>query len=150
MGLSKFLSRPKRAATLARAATRLRARGGLMAKIGARLIVDRLAAGYGIYLSPVAAIGEDLALPHPVGIVIGDGVRIGDGVTIYQNVTIGRRNATFPDYPVVENGSTIFAGAVVAGAVRIGRNATVGANAVVISDVPDGATVVGVPARILS
>lgn len=149
MSPSKLFSRPARAALLVRATTRMRRRWGLLGRIVARLLANRLASSYGIYLSPLAEIGTGLKLPHPVGIVIGDGVRIGDGVTLYQNVTLGRRSESVADYPDVANGATIYAGAVVLGAVRIGSRAVIGANAVVTRDVPDETSAAGIPARFL-
>ena len=108
---------------------------------------------YGCYISHHARIGDRLQLPHPVGVVIGDGVSIGADCTIFQHVTLG--GAQLGDvrsdrYPSVEDGVTLFAGAVVLGKIRIGRGATIGANAVVLSDVPNGSTAVGVPARVLT
>ncbi len=105
---------------------------------------------YACYISPRAQIGPRLRLPHPVGIVIGEGVVIGAGCTIYQHVTLGgrrigdwRRGA----YPVVGDDVVLFAGAVLAGSLSIGDRATVGANAVVLVDVPADNTAVGNPAR---
>ena len=96
--------------------------------------------------------GRGLRLKHPVGIVIGSGVSIGEHVTIFQNVTLGGRrmgDGGGEKYPSIGDGTVIFAGAVVLGDVRIGKNCTIGANAVVLQDVPEGATAVGVPARVL-
>jgi serine O-acetyltransferase len=95
----------------------------------------------------VTEIAGGLYVPHPYGIVIGS-ASIGRGVTILQNVTIGKRGDEEND-PVIEDGVELFAGAVVIGPVRLGRNSKVGANSVVISDVPEGATAVGSPARII-
>lgn len=104
----------------------------------------------GCFLSPRATIGPGLSLPHPIAIVIGDDVEIGQGVTIYQNVTIGRRDAhTSGQYPRIGDNVVIYAGACLVGAIRIGNNSVIGANAVVTCDVPDGAVAVGVPARIM-
>lgn len=108
---------------------------------------------YGCYISGRAIIGERPKFPHPVGIVIGEGVVVGSGCTIYQNVTLGGRRlgaSNIVYYPRVGDAVTIFAGAAVLGDAIIGNASTIGANAVVLKSVPDGATAAGVPARILS
>lgn len=120
---------------------------------GVRRAVSRLAwlsnaRTFGCYLSPKAKIGAGLGLPHPVGIVIGDGCVLGNGVTIYQNVTLGRQNADTEAYPVIGDAVTIYAGAVIVGNIKIGNGATIAANAVVNCDVPEGALAVGIPARL--
>jgi len=131
---------------------RLWAQGGLR-RLAARLLRTRIERRFGCYISPTSSVGRGVYLPHPVGIVIGDTVAIGDGVTIYQHVTIGQSGVQpgrdAPAYPVIADGATLFAGCVVIGGVRVGRNATVGANAVVRASVPDGAVAVGVPARLV-
>ncbi len=81
-------------------------------------------------------------LPHPMGIVIHRNTRLGDDVVIGHQVTLGGRDLTNAA-PNVEDGVYIGAGAKVLGGVRIGRGATIGANAVVTKDVPPAATVVG-------
>lgn len=86
--------------------------------------------------------------PHPLGIVIGDGVKIGNDCRIYQNVTIGLiENMPAADavnrYPTIEDRVIIYAGAVIAGPVTIGAGATIGANAVITRDVPPGAVAFG-------
>jgi serine O-acetyltransferase len=101
----------------------------------------------GCYLSPLAVIGRGFLLPHAIGVVIGEGVRIGEGVTVYQHSTLGTAGHKQFGYPEVEDGVTIYAGAVLAGAILIGAKAVIGANAVVLRSVPSGATSVGVPAR---
>lgn len=118
----------------------------------ARLVEGRLQRKYGVYLSRFASFPDSLDLRHPVGVVIGEGVTLGERVTIYQNVTVG--GARLGDwkagnYPTIGDDAVIFAGAVIVGKVTIGRNAIVGANAVVNRDVPNYATVAGVPARVI-
>jgi serine acetyltransferase len=83
-------------------------------------------------------------IAHPVGIAIAGCTEIGRNVTIHQNVTIGMKNG---GCPTICDGAKIYTGAVVIGDLRIGEGAVVGANAVVLDDVPDETTVVGVPAR---
>ena len=118
----------------------------------ANRVENALQRRFSIYVSSQAGIGPGLSLPHPTGIVIGAGVRLGQGVTIYQNVTLGaarRAGDETARYPEVGDNTTIFAGAVLVGNIRVGRACIIGANSVVTSDVPDGATAVGAPARIL-
>lgn len=113
----------------------------------APLVRARLARRYGLFVSARATIGSDLRLPHPNGIVIGDGVQLGTSVTLYQQVTIGGRALGEGGYATVGDGVVVFAGAKIIGAVNIGNGAVIGANAVVLSDVPPHTTVVGIPAR---
>lgn len=117
----------------------------------ARFIANRLQ-GYGLYVSPHARISRTVKFPHPTAIVIGEGVVIEDGVRIFQSVTLG--GARIGDwqagrYPVIGKGTTIFAGAVIVGDIRIGENCVIGANSVVLSDIPDNSTCVGAPARVV-
>jgi serine O-acetyltransferase len=114
-----------------------------------RWMGQRLQREFGCTVSPKSEIGPGLKLPHPNGIVIGEGVVIGERCTIFQQVTIGgartgdwRRGA----YPCIKSDVTIFAGAKLLGQISIGSNVTVGANAVVTRDVPDDHVAVGVPA----
>lgn len=83
-------------------------------------------------------------IPHPVGIAIAGCTEIGQNVTIHQNVTIGMKD---DGCPTICDGAKIYSGAVVIGDVRVGEGAVVGANAVVLNDVPDETTVVGIPAN---
>jgi serine O-acetyltransferase len=99
---------------------------------------------------PGMTIGTRLFLPHPVGIVIGNGLRIGNNVMLAQGVTAGVREdapAAEQEYPTICDGANIWAHATIVGGIRVGEGAEVGANSLVISDVPDRAVVVGVPAR---
>lgn len=114
--------------------------------------VSRRLQGYGLFISPRAKIGAGLRMPHPVAIVIGEGVVLENDVTIFQSVTIGGRklgDMKNGNYPNIGSGTVIFAGVVVIGKVRIGKNCVIGANSVVTSDIPDGATAVGAPAQVL-
>ena len=106
----------------------------------------------GCHLDPRAIIGPGCALPHPTGIVIGNSVIVGDHVTIYQNVTLGRRNSPTENIrtsPIIGNHVCIYAGAVIVGGINVGHGASIGANAVVLTDVPPNAVAVGVPAHIV-
>jgi serine O-acetyltransferase len=97
-------------------------------------------------------IGPGLVITHPYGTVLG-AARIGANVTIFQQVTLGAVEADFAydlvKRPVVSDDVTVAAGAKVLGPVILGRGCTVGANAVVLVNVPPGCTAVGVPARII-
>lgn len=105
---------------------------------------------YGIMLPYTVRVGRRVRLEHFGGMVLV-AQWIGDDVVLRQNTTLGvAREDRTKDRPVIEKGASIGAGAVIVGAVIVGRGATVGANAVVIRDVPTGATVGGIPARILS
>lgn len=104
---------------------------------------------YGAEIAMDAVIGARLYVPHPYGIVIGR-CEIGQGVMIHQNVTIGVTARGDGSRPVVGDNCTIGAGAVILGNVTIGHGATIGANAVIIRDVPSHSTAVGVPARVIS
>lgn len=105
-------------------------------RIRSRLASRRLALRFGIYAAPTAKIGRSICLPHPTGIVIGEGAVIGDDVTIYQHVTIGRRRKSDASYPAIGDGSTIYAGAVIIGPIVIGPGSVIGANTVVAKSVP--------------
>lgn len=96
-----------------------------------------------------ATLEGGIHIPHATGIVIGAGVIVRQDATIYQNVTLGRGKNDAWEYPELCEGCTVFAGAVVIGNIRIGKNAVVGANSVVLKSVPDQAVAVGVPARII-
>jgi serine O-acetyltransferase len=102
----------------------------------------------GIEIHPAARIGRRLVIDHGMGVVIGETAEVGDDVYLYHQVTLGGTSALREKrHPTVGNGVIIGAGAKVLGAITIGENARIGANAVVVSDVPAGTTVVGIPAR---
>jgi serine O-acetyltransferase len=99
---------------------------------------------------PGMRIGRGLYLPHPMGVTMGGGLRVGDNVTILQGVTAGTRHpdgSIAQEFATICDGAIICTNAVLVGGVRVGKDAQVGANSVVLSDVADGAVVLGVPAR---
>lgn len=104
----------------------------------------------GIEIHPGAKIGKGLFIDHGMGVVIGETAEVGDNVTIYHGVTLG---GTGKDkgkrHPTVKDNVIIGAGAKVLGPITIGNNVKVGANSVVLKDVPDNATAVGMPAKII-
>jgi len=102
----------------------------------------------GIEIHPGAVIGKRLLIDHGMGVVIGETAVIGDDVTLYQQVTLGGVSLEpGKRHPTVEDGVVIGAGAAVLGPFTVGEGARIGANAVVLKDVPAGVTVVGIPAR---
>jgi serine O-acetyltransferase len=104
---------------------------------------------YGIELPYSTKVGRGVVIEHQGGIVVHGDAVLGDGCTIRQGVTIGMKNTRDAfAAPVLGKDVDVGAGAVILGAVRVGDGATVGANAVVLEDVDDGALAVGVPARV--
>jgi serine O-acetyltransferase len=102
----------------------------------------------GIGIHPGASIGSRLFIDHGTGVVIGETAVIGDDVLIYQGVTLGGRA---PDkgkrHPTIGDRVMLGSGAKVLGPVKIGSDSAIGANAVVVTDVPEGAIAVGIPAH---
>lgn len=103
---------------------------------------------FGIELGNEIVLGRGVFFVHPVGIVVGGKARVGDRVRFMGSNTIG--TAREDGWPVIEDDVVLGAGARVLGPVRVGRDSVVGANAVVLSDVPPGSVAVGVPARVAS
>ena len=102
----------------------------------------------GIEIHPGAKLGRRLIIDHGMGVVIGETAVIGDDVYIYHQVTLGGTSTDQGKrHPTVGNNVIIGAGAKVLGAIEIGEGARIGSNAVVVSAVPAGTTVVGIPAR---
>ena len=104
----------------------------------------------GIEIHPGATIGRRVFIDHGMGVVIGETAIIGDDCTLYHGVTLGGTSWNKGKrHPTLEQGVVIGAGAKVLGPITIGKNAKIGSNAVVVKDVPENATAVGIPARIL-
>jgi serine O-acetyltransferase len=100
----------------------------------------------GVEIHPAAKIGSDFFIDHGSGVVIGETTEIGDRVTLYQGVTLGGTGfARGKRHPTLDDDVTVGSGAKLLGPVTVGRNAKVGANTVVIEDVPPLTTVVGNP-----
>ena len=100
----------------------------------------------GIEIHPAARIGDGLFIDHGMGVVIGETAQVGANVTMYQGVTLGGNGfATGKRHPTVEDNVTIGSGAKLLGPITVGHGAKIGANTVVITDVPPNSTVVGNP-----
>ena len=111
-----------------------------------RLIAAIARSMTGIEIHPAATIGDDFFIDHGMGVVIGETAEIGDGVTLYQGVTLGGTGfATGKRHPTVQDNVTIGSGAKMLGPITIGHGSKIGANTVVIHDVPPNTTVVGNP-----
>ena len=119
-------------------------------KFIARWISQRSRHKTGIEIHPGAKIGKGLFIDHGMGVVIGETAEIGDNCTIYQNVTLGGTGKDHGKrHPTLGNDVMIGSGAKVLGPFRVGDGARVASGAVVLDEVPDNATAVGVPARIV-
>jgi serine O-acetyltransferase len=103
----------------------------------------------GIEIHPGAKIGKGIFIDHGMGVVIGETTVIGEYVSLFHGVSLGGRgNEKGKRHPTLGNNVVVGAGAKILGNIRVGDNASVGANAVVLEDVPPNSTVVGVPGRI--
>jgi len=117
--------------------------------------LPRFISGLGQFLTtidihPAATIGKRVFIDHGIGVVIGETAVIEDDVLIYQQVTLGGVSLNKGKrHPTVKSGAVIGAGAKVLGNITIGKNAKIGANSVVVKDVPDDSTAVGIPARVI-
>jgi len=104
----------------------------------------------GVEIHPAAKLGRRVFFDHAIGIVVGETAEIGDDCTLYQGVTLGGISLNEGKrHPTLENGVTVGAGAKILGPFTVGAGAKIGSNSVVVKAVPAGATVVGIPARIV-
>ncbi|WP_085504857.1 serine O-acetyltransferase [Thalassobacillus devorans] len=104
----------------------------------------------GIEIHPGATIGRRFFIDHGMGVVIGETCEIGDNVTIFQGVTLGGTGKEKGKrHPTLLDNSLVATGAKVLGSITIGENSKVGAGSVVLNDVPDNSTVVGIPGRVV-
>lgn len=116
----------------------------------ARKYADKTRLKTGIEIHPGAKIGNGFVIDHGMGVVIGETAEIGNNVLIYQGVTLGGTGKeTGKRHPTIGNNVVIGCGAKILGPVKIGDNAKIAANAVVLSDVPADSTAVGAPAKIV-
>ena len=119
-------------------------------KFIARAISQRTVRKTGIEIHPGATLGRRLVIDHGTGVVIGETAEIGDDVLIYQGVTLGGTGKdTGKRHPTIGNNVMISSGAKVLGPFKVGDNSRIAAGAVVLEEVPENCTVVGVPARIV-
>ena len=131
-----------------RVAHRLWKRG---AKLPALVLAQGARSITGVEIHPGATIGRRFFIDHCMGVVVGETAEVGDDVMLYHGVTLGGRSMErVKRHPTVEDGVTIGAGARVLGPVVIGEKSQIGANAVVVKDVPAGATAIGIPATVRS
>ena len=104
----------------------------------------------GIEIDPGATIGSGVFIDHGMGVVIGETAEVGDGCTIYQGVTLGGTSLQRTKrHPTLGRNVTVGSGAAILGAITVGDGARIGANSVVVKDVPPNATVVGIPGRVV-
>ena len=120
-----------------------------------RIISQTIRFFTGIEIHPGAKIGKNLFIDHGMGVVIGETSEIGDNVTIYHNVTLGGSSPSIDSerqrhekrHPTIGNDVVIGSGAQIIGPIKVGNNSRIAANAVVVKDVPENATMVGIPAK---
>jgi serine O-acetyltransferase len=121
------------------------------ARLAARTFAELTRIFTGVDIHPGAILGAGLFIDHATGVVIGETAEVGDDVTIYHGVTLGGSGTdTGKRHPTIGDRVIIGAGAKVLGAIKIGDDSRIGANAVVVKEVPSSAVVVGVPGQIIS
>ena len=121
----------------------------------ARIISQTVRFFTGIDIHPGAKLGKNLFIDHGMGVVIGETSEVGDNVTIYHAVTLGGSSPSIDSekqrhekrHPTIGHDVVIGSGAQIIGPVKVGNNSRIAANAVVVKDVPENATMVGIPAK---
>ncbi|MBR5951089.1 MAG: serine O-acetyltransferase [Actinomycetaceae bacterium] len=118
-------------------------------KTPARLLSQGVRTLTGVEIHPGAQIGRRFFIDHGMGVVIGETTEIGDDCMLYHGVTLGGSSlAAEKRHPTLGDGVVVGAGAKVLGAIKLGDNARIGANAVVVKDVPEDSTAIGIPAKV--
>ncbi len=118
--------------------------------LGARAISQVSRFFTGIEIHPAAKIGKGLVIDHGMGVVIGETAEIGDNCTLYQGVTLGGTGKDVGKrHPTLGDNVLVGAGAKVLGPFKIGDNSKIAANAVVLDEIPDNCTAVGIPAKLV-
>ena len=118
-------------------------------RLPARVLAQVSRFATGVEIHPGAQLGRRFFIDHGMGVVIGETAEVGDDVMLYHGVTLGGRSmARIKRHPTVGNRVTIGAGARILGPVEIGDDVLIGANAVVVKDVPTGAVATGIPAQV--
>ena len=120
------------------------------ARVAARVFAELTRILTGVEIHPGAILGTGLFIDHATGVVIGETAEVGDDVTMYHGVTLGGTGGdTGKRHPTVGDRVIIGAGAKLLGPIKIGDDSRIGANAVVVKEVPSGAVVVGVPGQVI-
>jgi serine O-acetyltransferase len=121
------------------------------ARLAARAFAELTRILTGVEIHPGAVLGTGLFIDHATGVVIGETAEVGDDVTIYQGVTLGGTSSDRGKrHPTIGDRVIIGAGAKILGPIKIGEDSRIGANAVVVKEVPSSAVVVGVPGQVIS
>jgi serine O-acetyltransferase len=121
------------------------------ARVAARAFAELTRILTGVEIHPGAVLGAGLFIDHATGVVIGETAEVGDNVTIYHGVTLGGSGTdTGKRHPTIGDRVILGAGAKILGPIKIGDDSRIGANAVVVKEVPSSSVVVGVPGQIIS
>jgi serine O-acetyltransferase len=121
------------------------------ARLAARMFAELTRILTGVEIHPGAVLGSGLFIDHATGVVIGETAEVGDDVTIYHGVTLGGTGSdTGKRHPTIGDRVIVGAGAKILGPIKIGDDSRIGANAVVVKEVPSSSVVVGVPGQIVS